>query len=119
MCGIAGYRSLDDRALDVDESVLNQVQQSLAHRGPDGYRIWHSQDHKSTLIHRRLSIIDLSQAGFQPLFDSEHTIAVVCNGEIYNHPALRAQLEKDGYRFSSNSDTETIVYASKKWGIDC
>lgn len=119
MCGIAGYRSLDDRSLEVDQTVLDQVQQSLAHRGPDGYRIWHSQNYQSTLIHRRLSIVDLSQAGFQPLFDDEHTIAVVCNGEIYNHPTLRAQLEKDGYRFSSNSDTETIVYAYKKWGIDC
>ncbi len=119
MCGIAGYRSLDDRDLLINQSALDQVQQSLAHRGPDGFRIWNAPDRKTTLIHRRLSIVDLSCAGFQPLFDNDNSIAVICNGEIYNHPQLRAQLEHEGYRFSSNSDTETIVYAYKKWGIDC
>ncbi|HEX2978570.1 MAG TPA: asparagine synthase (glutamine-hydrolyzing) [Candidatus Babeliales bacterium] len=119
MCGIAGYRFLSAAPHALDEIVLNRVQQSMSHRGPDGFRIWHAPDKKTTLVHRRLSIVDLSQAGFQPLFDEEKSIAVICNGELYNHPVLRKELEAEGYRFSSNSDTETILYAYKKWGIAC
>lgn len=118
MCGIAGYRYLSSATRIHDEVYLEQVQKTLTHRGPDGYRIWISDDRKIGLVHRRLSIVDLSQAGFQPMFDNDRTIAVMCNGEIYNYPALKKELEADGYQFSSHSDTESILYAYKKWGID-
>ncbi len=88
----------------------------MVHRGPDGYRLWISPDKQSGLVHRRLSIVDLTPAGFQPMTDSEQTIIVCCNGEIYNHLSIRAQLEQY-YQFKSRSDTETILYAYKHWGI--
>jgi asparagine synthase (glutamine-hydrolysing) len=118
MCGIAGYLNLCKSNLIIDESLLAMMQQSLAHRGPDGFRIWSSQSHQLGLVHRRLSIVDLSDAAFQPLFDAEKTIAVCCNGEIYNYKTLRMQLESLGHTFQSHSDTEVIVYAYKQWGID-
>ena len=119
MCGIAGFCNLSKSNFSVDESLLDKMQQTLAHRGPDGYRIWSSPKHEVGLVHRRLSIIDLSDAAFQPIFDVEKSIAVCCNGEIYNYVSLRAELEQLGYTFQSKSDTEVIVYAYKQWGIEC
>jgi asparagine synthase (glutamine-hydrolysing) len=117
MCGIAGFLNLTRPNFTVDASLLEKMQQSLAHRGPDGYRIWTNQEHNIGLMHRRLSIVDLSAAGFQPMFDEDKTIAVICNGEIYNHAQLRRDLENYGFTYQSNSDTESIVYAYKRWGI--
>jgi len=114
MCGIAGFLNISRSTFSVEDHVLERMQQSIAHRGPDGYRIWTSQEHELGLTHRRLSIMDLSEAGFQPMFDQEQTVLVACNGEIYNHPSLRAELEKLGYVYRSNSDTETIIYAYKQ-----
>ncbi len=119
MCGIAGFCNLSKSNFSVDESLLDKMQQTLSHRGPDGYRIWSSAQHEVGLVHRRLSIIDLSDAAFQPIFDVEKSVAVCCNGEIYNYVSLRAELEGLGHRFQSKSDTEVIVYAYKQWGIEC
>lgn len=118
MCGIAGYKNLSSQQLTIESEYLERMQKVLEHRGPDGYRIWLSQEYQIGIMHRRLSIVDLSQAGFQPMFNHNKTIMVVCNGEIYNHPRLRTQLEQLGYRYRSNSDTETIVYAYEQWGIE-
>jgi asparagine synthase (glutamine-hydrolysing) len=117
MCGIAGFLNLYRSNFSLDASLLDDMQRTIAHRGPDGYRIWKDERMQLGIVHRRLSIIDLSDAGFQPLFDTEKTIAVCCNGEIYNHATLRKELESYGYRFQSHSDTEVIVYAYKHWGI--
>ncbi len=117
MCGIAGFFNISRSSFVVDSALLEAMQASLAHRGPDGYRIWTSQEHQLGLTHRRLSIMDLSQAGFQPMIDEEHTVLVCCNGEIYNHPQLKQQLQDLGYTYRSNSDTETILHAYKEWGI--
>lgn len=119
MCGIAGYLNLSKSNFTVDESLLDKMQQTITHRGPDGYRIWSSERHQLGLAYRRLSIIDLSDAGFQPMFDQEKTIAVCCNGEIYNYQRIRKELEARGYIFQSHSDTEVIVHAYKEWGIEC
>lgn len=119
MCGIAGFCNLSNSGFSIDESLLHAMQKSLEHRGPNGYRTWSSHEHGLALVHRRLSIVDLSDAGFQPMFDAQKTVAVCCNGEIYNHPALRAELEGYGHIYHSNSDTETIVHAYKQWGIRC
>jgi asparagine synthase (glutamine-hydrolysing) len=117
MCGIAGFCNLSNSGFCIDEALLHAMQKTLEHRGPNGYRTWSSHEHGLALVHRRLSIVDLSDAGFQPMFDQQKTVAVCCNGEIYNHPELRKELEAYGHMYQSNSDTETIVHAYKQWGI--
>jgi asparagine synthase (glutamine-hydrolysing) len=120
MCGIVGfYNTSSIGSFGDPHAYLFSAQESISHRGPNGYRIWLSKNNNFGVAHRRLSILDLSQAGFQPMFDKDHTVAVCCNGEIYNYPALRNELERLGYVFTSTSDTEVIVYAYKQWGIDC
>ena len=117
MCGMGGYYDLARRTQSFNRAHLEKMQQTLEHRGPNGYRTWASDKHCLGFFHRRLSIMDLSDAGFQPMFDKDRTVVVMCNGEIYNHPQLRRELEALGYHYSSNCDTETIVYAYKEWGI--
>jgi asparagine synthase (glutamine-hydrolysing) len=91
--------------------------QTMCDRGPDGSGSW---SHEAVaLAHRRLKIIDLSSAGDQPMTDPELGLTIVFNGCIYNHRELRKQLEGDGYRFFSTSDTEVILKAYAKWGRDC
>jgi len=119
MCGLAGYRTLSRTDIPFDDILLNRLHESIAHRGPDGYGIWTSHDHQLALVHRRLKIIDVSQAGAQPMMDAQKSVVIIFNGEIYNYLELRALLQQDGYIFSSQTDTEVILYAYKKWGIDC
>jgi asparagine synthase (glutamine-hydrolysing) len=118
MCGLAGYINLSNSHCSFDRAVLNRLQETLYHRGPDGYSIWKSAAHQAALVFRRLSIVDLSNAGMQPMLDPEQTVVISFNGEIYNHQALRQELELLGYRYRSNSDTETLLYAYKAWGIN-
>ena len=94
------------------ETFLGMVA-SLSHRGPDGEGIW--QDFSLLLGHRRLSIMDLSEAGAQPM--QRDACVVSYNGEIYNYPTLRAEMEAQGIRFSSRSDTEVLVRAYQLWGL--
>lgn len=119
MCGLVGLYNLQRQNFHVSESDLDAMQKRIAHRGPDSYGIWKSDTHGIGLAARRLSIIDLSDAGNQPMHDVERGIVVCLNGEIYNHTSVRAELEKLGYRYKSNSDTETIIYAYAEWGIKC
>jgi asparagine synthase (glutamine-hydrolysing) len=93
------------------------MNQALEHRGPDDQSVY--MDDCVTLGHRRLSIIDLSPAGRQPKCNEDESIWIVFNGEIYNFQELRADLEKDGHIFTSNTDTEVIIHAYEKWGIGC
>ena len=109
MCGINGFNFKNPELI----TKMNRV---ISHRGPDDSDIWVGEGF--SLGHDRLAIIDLSPRGRQPMWDAEHKIAVVFNGEIYNFKELRAELEKK-YRFISQSDTEVIVYAYKEWGIKC
>ncbi len=111
MCGIAGF--VDPGGT---EAGLVAMCQALAHRGPDdaGARLW--PDHGVGLGHRRLSIIDLSSAGRNPIGNEDGTVWVVHNGEIYNYRELRRELERAGHRFESQSDTEVIVHAYEEWG---
>lgn len=87
------------------------------HRGPDAAGVW--ADEVCALGHRRLAIIDLSEAGRQPLANADGTIQITFNGEIYNFQALRAELESLGHRFRTRTDTEVIVQAYEQWGVDC
>src|SRR3989344_7428389 len=100
MCGIAGFNWSD-------KSLIKKMMNSLKHRGPDSAGYF--TDRGISLGHRRLSIIDLSSRGEQPMFNENHTVAVVFNGEIWNFKALRKMLETRGHDFSSDSDTEVIV----------
>lgn len=117
MCGIAGYFNISSSQFSLDDALLDKMQKSMIHRGPNGYGIWKSEVHQLALVFRRLSIIDLSDAGMQPMMDAEKTVIITFNGEIYNHLALRKELEACGYTYFSNSDTETILYAYKQWGM--
>jgi asparagine synthase (glutamine-hydrolysing) len=116
MCGIAGILALSaDRvpALDHRLEVMNDLQR---HRGPDGEGIWVHPQGCVGLAHRRLSIIDLSPTGAQPMTDRARNW-IVLNGEIYNYLELREELGPEN--FVSTSDTEVILFAYRKWGTDC
>ncbi len=155
MCGIAGVLSLNNKGIDT--TVLKDMVDSIAHRGPDdsgyllhsvstdskgfkefcdsrfrdispqmelmgsaSYRDFTNQNNVNLFFgHRRLSIIDLSPRGHQPMSNEDRTIWVIHNGEIYNFLELRKKLENSGCRFKSRTDTEVIIYAYEKWGIDC
>src|SRR5580700_8887862 len=114
MCGICGQYNFGSKA-PVLRHNLERMTRSIAHRGPDdeGYFIMGPLG----LGFRRLSIIDLS-GGHQPMSDAEETVWVVFNGEIYNFPELRKELEGFGHVFRTHSDTEVIVHGYKQWGDD-
>ena len=116
MCGIAG-KFYFNKEKAVEPDLIKEMTKAIAHRGPDneGYYI----NKNIGLGHRRLSIIDLSESGNQPMSDNEKRIWMVFNGEIYNFLELRKELEKDGVSFSSKSDTEVIIYLYKKYGASC
>ncbi|MEO1922373.1 MAG: asparagine synthase (glutamine-hydrolyzing) [Sphingomonadaceae bacterium] len=107
MCGIAGVFTCSSQS--VRRESLVAIRDSMASRGPDDMGIEWLADGRLGLAHRRLSIIDLSSAGRQPMTDEAGKLTIVYNGEIYNHPELRAELEGKGHRFRSHSDTETIL----------
>jgi asparagine synthase (glutamine-hydrolysing) len=114
MCGICGQFNFL-RPEPVESETIRRMTQTLVHRGPDdeGYFV----DGPVGLGFRRLSIIDLS-GGHQPMSDAEETVWVILNGEIYNFKELRAELEKRGCRFRTNSDTEVIIHGYKEWGTE-
>jgi asparagine synthase (glutamine-hydrolysing) len=112
MCGIAGSLSRSN-----EKNTILMMLEAERHRGPDDWGIW--SDDLCVLGHRRLAIIDVSEAGRQPLSNQEGTIWTTFNGELYNFQALRRQLESLGYRFRTGTDTEVLVYAYERWGLDC
>jgi asparagine synthase (glutamine-hydrolysing) len=116
MCGIIGIASV---AKCENRSWLVAGRDSMLHRGPDDAGEWWSSDGRVGLGHRRLSIVDLSEAGHQPMQNSVHGLSIVFNGEIYNFRELRNELSAYGYTFSTNSDTEVVLAAYDNWGTDC
>ncbi|MEQ1849956.1 MAG: asparagine synthase (glutamine-hydrolyzing) [Chthoniobacteraceae bacterium] len=114
MCGICGQFNFANQERVLEEKV-RQMAMSIVHRGPDDEGFFF--DGNLGLGFRRLSIIDLS-GGHQPMSDSEESVWVVFNGEIYNYLELRAELEAKGHRFRTRSDTEVIVHGYKEWGTD-
>jgi asparagine synthase (glutamine-hydrolysing) len=118
MCGIAGILAFDD-ALPVDEATVRRMADSLQHRGPDDAGTYVRADERVALGHRRLSIIDLSSAGHQPMSNEDGTLWITYNGEVYNHAELRAELEGRGHRFRSATDTEAIVHLYEELGPGC
>ena len=119
MCGFAGYIKTTVDKFFIDESILEKLHKRIAHRGPDAHKVWVDTNLEVALVHRRLSIVDLTDAGIQPMFDVDRSMVICFNGEIYNYKALRKELELLGYVFVSQSDTEVFLYAFKAWGIAC
>ncbi|MCB9234398.1 MAG: asparagine synthase (glutamine-hydrolyzing) [Bacteroidia bacterium] len=111
MCGILGILPA------LDSRPFGRVLEILAHRGPDGQSIWQEPEGRITLGHRRLAIIDRSEAGVQPMTRGHLTIT--CNGEIYNYQEIRAELQKLGHEFHTQTDTEVLLAAWQEWGPAC
>lgn len=109
MCGINGFNS-------ENKGLIEKMCACTTHRGPDQTRVWVGNG--VSLGHNRLAIIDLSERGAQPMWDARQEIGIVFNGEIYNFKTLRVELERE-FSFQSQSDTEVILYAYKKYGRDC
>jgi asparagine synthase (glutamine-hydrolysing) len=115
MCGIAAvfhYRS----GQRVDAAELDRMRDRMRPRGPDGSGSWVSDDGRTGLAHRRLAVVDLSEAGAQPMHDGE--LAIVFNGQIYNYRELRERLERRGARFRSHSDTEVLLHLYRERGAE-
>jgi len=119
MCGIVGSFKPGGRAADPD--LLGRMRDRMAHRGPDGVGVWQSPNGECSFGHRRLSIIDLSTNANQPMVNRAGTVALIFNGEIYNHADVRCELEQLGkYEWvTDHSDTEMILHAYEEWGLDC
>lgn len=116
MCGIVGQINT---SAPVQSNTFEYMCYSLAHRGPDAAGIQYFENCHVALGHRRLSIIDLSDAGHQPMTNEDGTIWVTFNGEIYNFMSLRKILQQKGHNFRSSTDTEVIIHAYEEWGVNC
>ncbi|KKQ24031.1 MAG: Asparagine synthase (Glutamine-hydrolyzing) [Candidatus Roizmanbacteria bacterium GW2011_GWC2_37_13] len=110
MCGIAGFYGFRD------DKLIKNISKQLSHRGPDGEGFFFDKD--TTLLNRRLAIIDLKSGG-QPIYNEDETVVVVYNGEIYNYQELRRKLEKFNHKFKTKSDTEVIVHGYEQWQEKC
>jgi asparagine synthase (glutamine-hydrolysing) len=115
MCGIAGIFSAEGD--EVVPEALRKMTDAIAHRGPDGEGSW--LDRNLGLGHRRLAIIDLSPAGYQPMISMEQRFVLSYNGEIYNFKDLRSELQVLGHKFKSETDSEVVLNAWVEWGEDC
>src|SRR6188474_2827708 len=127
MCGIAG--AIRGILVDGREAasrprsegivdLVERISRAQRHRGPDGSGLWESRGQEVVFGHRRLAILDLSEAGRQPMVDGESGCAVAFNGEVYNFRELRRELEGLGESFRSSCDTEVILKAYNRWGLD-
>jgi len=104
MCGIAGFSG------SFDKQLLARMSESIAHRGPDGDGLFYFQEQEIGLAHRRLAIIDPTDAGAQPMWDRDRNACIVFNGEIYNFQKLQKELVASGVQFKGHSDTEVLLY---------
>jgi asparagine synthase (glutamine-hydrolysing) len=117
MCGIAGIISLNSEK--VASPQIMKFTDSLAHRGPDGSGYELFEDDLIAFGHRRLSILDLSEAGKQPMYASSNKLIITYNGEVYNFLEIKNELKKIGHSFKTKTDTEVILKSFEQWGIAC
>jgi asparagine synthase (glutamine-hydrolysing) len=118
MCGIAGVLDFRGGAGERLERQAAAMADSIAHRGPDDHGVWSDAEAGIALAHRRLSIVDLSPAGHQPMISADGRFIIIYNGEIYNHNELRPELEARGIQFRGHSDTEVMLEAFAAFGIE-
>ena len=116
MCGINGIAFSERSNRRIDESVLLAMRDEIQHRGPDDAGLF--IDSNIGLGHRRLSIVDVTH-GHQPMFNADKSVALVYNGEVYNHADYRDELESKGHKYQTTSDTETILYLYEEYGFEC
>jgi asparagine synthase (glutamine-hydrolysing) len=117
MCGIVGVFGRDGATVDSDQVVASR--DAMTHRGPDDAGLWRREPAGDLVFgHRRLTIVDLSEAGRQPMANEDGSVQVNFNGEIYNHEALRTDLECRGHRFRSRCDTEVLVHLYEEYGAE-
>lgn len=114
MCGIIGHVELNGT---VDRPLFDRMRDTLAHRGPDGAGTWMSEGGRIALGHRRLSFLDLSENGAQPMVNADGSLIVTLNGEIYNYVELREELMTKGHLFRTATDTEVLLHGHAEWGI--
>lgn len=121
MCGIVGALALQSDAPPITAGYIEAMRDAIAHRGPDGAGTWIAPDARIGFGHRRLAIVDLSNAAAQPMSVADGQVWVTYNGEIYNHADIRRELEATGrHRFrTDHSDTEVLLRAYLEWGADC
>lgn len=121
MCGIVGALALQSDAPPITAGYIEAMRDAIAHRGPDGAGTWIAPDGRIGFGHRRLAIVDLSDAAAQPMSVADGQVWVTYNGEIYNHADIRRELEATGrHRFrTDHSDTEVLLRAYLEWGADC
>jgi asparagine synthase (glutamine-hydrolysing) len=117
MCGITGVFAFAATARD-ERSPLRRMRDTMVHRGPDDAGIWQDRERGIALAHRRLSIVDLSAAGHQPIANEDGSVWLTFNGEIYNHERLRDPLRAAGHVFSSRCDAEVVVHGYEEHGVD-
>ena len=116
MCGIVGQITfVDQNGVAQDEAIISRLNAFAARRGPDDEGFW-SDGHCFSTAFRRLSVLDPSPAGHQPMLAQDGRYVIVYNGEVYNFPELRHELQQDGVRFRSTGDTEVVLYALACWG---
>ncbi len=118
MCGICGVLAFND-SFACNERVAVAMRDEMVHRGPDDQGVWISPTGRAALGHRRLSIVDVSHFGHQPMSNEDGSVWVTFNGEIYNHSKLRDELQSRGHLYRSHCDTETIVHLYEEEGERC
>lgn len=114
MCGISGI--INKNSLKVEQNEIQKINDLISHRGPDDEGFYFEKNF--AFGHRRLSILDLSSDGHQPMYYLDRYV-ITYNGEVYNYLEIKDELMKDGYRFTSHTDTEVILASYDKWGEDC
>ena len=120
MCGLAGIFAPDSRIPEDFTEIVRRMALQLQHRGPDDAGVWADYHRGIAFGHRRLSILDLSAAGHQPMHSSNHRFVLAFNGEIYNHLDIRKELDNSGkaIKWHGHSDTETLLNAFERWGVE-
>ena len=118
MCGITGFWDLNKkRSKDLDVNIKNMTD-CLYNRGPDDKGLWIDKKNCIAFGHRRLSILELTKLGKQPMFSKNKRFVISYNGEIYNYLEIKEELKKEGKYFKSNCDTEVLIESIDSWGIE-
>lgn len=116
MCGLSGIFHYISKSVAVNRGILEAMSAAQSHRGPDGQGIWIAENQRLGFSHRRLAILDTHASGSQPMASDDGGVHIVFNGEIYNFQALKTQLQAEGDRFHSHSDTEVLLHLWRRFG---